>query len=79
MPGWLTQAYRGYSTTSTWLSILLTLCHILHFGSHWLVLNHLFNNIHFSLLRSDLNDCLERGPTEAGHMSQQTMCLMHRA
>jgi hypothetical protein len=24
-----------------WLSILLTLCHILHFGSHWLVLDYL--------------------------------------
>jgi hypothetical protein len=24
-----------------WLSILLTLCHISHFGSHWLVLDHL--------------------------------------
>jgi hypothetical protein len=26
-----------------WLSILLILCHILHFGSHWLVLDHLVN------------------------------------
>jgi hypothetical protein len=26
-----------------WLSILLYLCHILHSGSHWLVLDHLIN------------------------------------
>jgi hypothetical protein len=28
-----------------WLSILLILCHILHFISHWLVLDHLIVNL----------------------------------